>query len=161
MRPVIEVRFIKGAGLVSDIIAFDTNSHFSHVEFGTPEGTWIGAHLDGGVQERAADYCDPVRDYRYEIPLASDDAMNRWLTQIRADVGTRYNVEDIAGLLLHDRALNDTHAVICSEWATQKLIECLGAPKVLNVLPLRAYLITPEMLHLSPIFVGRMTYRKD
>ena len=160
MRPVIEVRFIKGRGLVSDIIAFDTNSHFSHVEFGTPEGTWIGAHLDGGVQERPADYCDPVRDYRYEIPVTDAQQVD-WLKMLRADVGTQYNVADIAGLLLHDRALNNTHAVICSEWATEKLIEWFGAPKVLNVLPQRAYLITPEMLHLSPIFVGRMTYRKD
>ncbi len=160
MRPVILQRFIKNRGLASDVIAEDTDSLFSHAEFGTPEGTWIGAHIDGGVQERAADYCDPVRDYRYEIPLPSELALEQWLTLIRADIGLDYNVTGILGLATHIRALNNPHAVDCSEWCAEKLIEFLGAPKVLNVLPERAYLITPEDLHLSPLFVGRMVYRR-
>lgn len=160
MRPVILQRFIKNTGVGSDVIAEDTNSLLSHCEFGTPEGTWIGAHISGGVQERAADYCNPVRDYRYEIPLPDADALDQWLTLIRSDIGTHYNVKAILGLAIHDRKLNNPHEVDCSEWCTMKLLQWFGAPKVLNVMPQRAYLVTPEMLHLSPLFVGRMVYRK-
>jgi hypothetical protein len=36
-----------------------------------------------------------------------------------------------------------------------------GAAKVLNVLGDYAYLVTPETLHLSPLFVGRLTKKVD
>ena len=151
----IIVRFIKGEGFVSDGIAFVTNSIFSHVEFGTPEGTWIGAHDDGGIQERPADYCAPTRDYRYSIPC-TPTLEAKFLAAMRADIGTKYNVADIVGLLLHDRNLNNPATAICSEWVTSKLVGFFGADQVLNVLPNRTFLISPETLHLSPIFVGRM-----
>lgn len=158
--PCILSRFIKNTGFGSEVITLDTFSWYSHFEFGTPDRTWIGAHIKGGIQERPWDYCDPLREVHYAIPLASKAEEDAWLKTIRADIGTHYNVLGILGEALHIRQLNNPHDVDCSEWGTQKLIEKFGAPKVLNVLAKRAYLITPEMLHLSPIFVGRMVYRK-
>lgn len=160
MGPVILARFIKNRGLTSEVITEEEDGLFSHFEYGTPQGTWIGAHIDGGVQERPADYCNPPRDWRYAIGLSSEAELDAWLKMLRADIGVHYNVLGVVGIAAHIRALNNPHEVDCSEWGTQKLIQKFGARRVLNVVPSRTYLITPERLHLSPIFVGRLVYRK-
>ena len=131
-----------------------TGSLFSHVEFGTPEGTWIGAHIGGGIQERAANYCSPVREYVYDIPasMAQAQQCSAWM---RSKIGTKYNTLDIAGLMLQARSLRSPQRYICSQFCTEGLLQTYGASKVLNVLGSWAYRITPETLHLSPIFVGR------
>lgn len=155
--PVI-VRFIKTEGFVSDVISALTGSLFDHVEFGTPEGTWIGARDQGGVQERAADYCSPVREYVYEIPSTDEEQIDL-LAWARAKIGTPYNFEDIAGLALQVRALNNPKEDICSEFCCVGLLKTFGAERVLNVLENWAYRVTPETLHLSPLFVGNLLRR--
>lgn len=155
----IVVRFIKGGSFVSKAIAFLTNSYFSHVEFGTPEGTWIGAHAGDGVQERAANYCNPVRDYRYEISCTSAQQAHL-LEWARSFVGkTKYNYLDIIGLLIHCRKLNSPDRDICDQFVFLGL-NVIFPGRVMNVLPKFAYLLTPETLHLSPLFVGCLKYRK-
>ena len=67
---VIRIRFVAGGGFVGDSICWVTNSLFQHVEFGTPEGTWIGAHAGTGIQERPADYAKYSREFVYEVPAA-------------------------------------------------------------------------------------------
>lgn len=155
MKSVIRVRFIRGNGFVSDAIARLTGSLFSHVEFGTPEGTWIGAHIGGGIQERPADYCKPRLEYVYEIPCTPEQQADA-LAWMRSRIGTKYNVTDIAGLALQMRSLRNPHQYICSQFCCEGLLRFFGAAAVLNVLPEWAYRVTPEMLHLSPIFVGRL-----
>ncbi len=155
----IIVRFICSHGFIGRAISSWTNSLFDHVEFGTPEGTWIGAHAKGGVQERSADYCDPFRDYTYRIPCsaAKRDELLAWA---RSKIGTRYNFRDILGLLMHNRTLTNPNRLICSQFVCEGLLTVFGAKQVLNVLPDYTYLVTPEMLHLSPIFVGNLYSRK-
>jgi hypothetical protein len=154
MTASIRIRFILGSGAVSAGIAKVTGSLFSHVEFGTRAGTWIGAHIAGGIQERAAGYCTPVREYVYEIPCtdAQSDALLKWM---RARIGTKYNTMDIVGLLFQARSLRSHSRFICSQFCTEGLIYVFGANQVLNVLDEWAYRITPETLHLTPILVGR------
>ncbi len=151
------LRFLSSDGFIGHAIDVVTNSLWSHVEIGTPEGTWIGAHADGGVQERAANYCTPVRERQYTIPM-SDDQQRAILQFARAKVGTDYNFADIAGLLFHSRILNTPERFICSQFA----MECFAAGGIwlLNVLPQYAYLVTPETLHLSPLLMGRCTLQK-
>lgn len=151
---MIRIRFILGRGFTSQAIAYVTGSLFSHVEFGTPEGTWIGAHIGSGIQERAADYCDTVREYVYEIPCM-DEQEKEALLWMRSKIGTKYNTLDIIGLLFQVRFLHSPHDRLCSEFCTEGLLHIFGASKVLNVLASWTYRITPETLHLSPIFVGR------
>lgn len=151
---VIRVRFIRGKGFISDAIAHLTGSLFSHVEFGTPEGTWIGAHIGGGIQERAADYCKPRLEYVYEIPCTAKQHKEA-LAWMRSRIGTKYNVADIVGLALQVRSLRSPNRYICSQFCCEGLLHFFCAAVVLNVLPQWAYRITPETLHLSPIFVGR------
>ena len=156
MKNIIRIRFIRGTGFVSDVIAHLTGSLFSHVEFGTPEGTWIGAHIGGGIQERPANYCKPAREYIYEIPCTAKQQTDA-LTWMRGQIGTKYNVRDIVGLALQVRSLRSPHEYICSQFCCDGLLRFFGAAAVLNVLPEWVYRITPETLHLSPILVGRRT----
>jgi hypothetical protein len=149
--PHITIRFINNPGFVSRAIAGITNSLFCHVEFGTPEGTWIGAHSPGGVMERPANYCAPSLNYIYDIPCSQGQA-DALLKYARAAIGCRYNYADIAGLLFHSRRLTSPSRVICSQFCTEALLSVGIRP--LNVLREYAYLITPETLHLSPLLIG-------
>lgn len=156
---VIVVRFIATTGFVGAAIRRLTGSLFQHVEFRTPEGTWIGAHDKGGVQERDANYCTCTREYIYGIPCA-DSQLASLMAWARTQVGTKYNFKDIAGLLLEARAMTTPHRLICSQFVLDGLLRVFGPQKVLNVLPDWTYRITPETLHLSPIFAGHMISRK-
>ena len=71
-------------------------------------------------------------------------------------IGTPYNFEDIAGLFLHDREMAGRDRLICSMFA----LECAmaGGLEMLNVLSGYQQLVTPEMLHLSPLLIGRCVY---
>lgn len=154
MDPCIRVRFITADGFISSAIRWVSSSLFSHVEFGTPQGTWIGAHTGDGVQERSSNYCTPTREYVYEIPV-SQTLLNLHLGRIRGQIGTQYDNLDIVGMLIRRRTLASPHAVICSEFVSNELLAVFGARGYLNVLPDFTHLITPETCHLSPLFVGR------
>lgn len=150
-----DLRFIKSAGIVSDAITWETNSLWDHVELITPSGTYIGARANGGVEERPADYCTPVRERRYSIPCSPSDSI-RILTWAKSKVGTKYNFLDILGLAVHNRKFNDPTRDICSQFVIQAGTQ--AAIWLLNVQPDFDYLITPETLHLSPLLIGRRTY---
>jgi hypothetical protein len=154
----IRVRFILDGGLVSWAIARVTGSLFSHVEFGTPQGTWIGAHIGDGIQERAADYCSPVREYVYEIP-ATPEQEQKALTWMRSQVGAKYDVLDIIGLLLQARSLQSPHRAICSQFYAEGMLLIFGPQRFLNVASGWEYRITPETGHLSPLLAGHLVKR--
>ena len=160
MKHCVRLRFIKSAGFVSAGIAWWTNSLFDHVEFGTPEGTWIGAHWGNGVQERPANYCTPTREYCYEVPCTAkvETASLEWM---RSEIGTPYNRSDILGLLLHYRRLESPHRVICSQFMSDGMLRFFGASRYLNVIPGSTYLVTPETAHLSPLLTGHLVRRVE
>jgi hypothetical protein len=149
----IRVRFVAGSGFVGNSIRWVTNSLFQHVEFGTPEGTWIGAHAQGGIMERPANYANYSREYVYDVPC-TDEELATLMKWARDAKGTKYNYLDIVGLLLRKRRLSTPHRFICSQFCTWGLLQVFGAHELLNVLPEYAYLITPETLHLSPLLIG-------
>ncbi len=155
--PCITVRFVANHSLVSAAIRHVTGSLFSHVEGGTPQGTWIGALADG-IKERPADYCKPFREYTYRVPCTQEQA-DRFVALLRSKIGTKYNFRDILGLALGIRGLNNPTDDICSELLTWALIETLEPCRVLNVESGWEYRVTPEMLHLSPLFVGHLAKR--
>jgi hypothetical protein len=150
----IRIRFMATASFTGFAIRKLTGSLFQHVEYGTPQGTWIGAHIEDGIQERAADYCKPVLEYVYEIPCTEEQEQQA-LAWMRSKIGTQYNTLDIVGLLFQARTMQSPHRAICSQFCVEGLLHVFGAPKVLNTLESWTYRITPETLHLSPIFVGR------
>ena len=157
--PRIRVRFVAGGGFVGGSIRWVTNSLFQHVEFGTPENTWIGAHAQGGILERPADYAQYARQYVYDVPC-TESQLEQLMIWARKQIGIKYNYSDIVGLLIRKRKWTTPNRFICSQFCTLGLLEIFGAPRVLNVLGDYAYLVTPETLHLSPLFVGRLVTKK-
>ena len=149
---LFRIRFITERDFVSWAIRRVTFSEFSHVEIVSEDGrSYIGAHSDGGVQERPADYCLPSFERRYAIPC-SDAQLEKIMAYARSKIGTPYNFLDIVGLLFH-RNLTTKGRVICSMFVYLAALE--GGIQMLNVLPEYANLVTPDSLHLSPLLVGR------
>jgi hypothetical protein len=155
----IIVRFVRADGFVSGAIAEITNSFFSHAEFGIENlaqeiVAWLGAHAGTGIEKYAPNYAKEKLEYRYGVPC-TDAQYQTWLKWAESQIGKKYNYADIAGLLFHDRKLNNAKEDICSEFVTLGL-EQVFPGKVLNALAEYAYLVTPETLHLSPLFVGNL-----
>lgn len=158
-KPHIIVRFITMDEIFSDAIRKITGSLFSHVEYGTPDFTWIGSHDRGGVQERKFDYCNPTREYVYAIPC-EEVILHAAVSWMRGSIGTPYNYRDIIGLLFQARTLTNPHRLICSQFVCEGLLNFFGPKRVLNVELNWTYRISPETLHLSPIFAGNLISRK-
>ena len=154
----IRIRFVADSSFVGRAIRYVTGSLFQHVEFGTPEGTWSGARSDGGIQERAAGYCVPTREYVYEIPC-TDGQQAQLLGWAKSKIGVKYNFLDIVGLLFKFRSFSSPNRFICSQFCTEGLLRTFRIDCVLNVQLGADYLITTETLHLSPIFVGNLVKR--
>lgn len=151
--PNLTVRFVNEPGIVSRLITFGENGLLCHTEGKSRDGkSWIGAHAHTGVEPRPLDWCKPTLEYVYSIPVtqAHYDAAMDWL---ESKIGTPYNYLDILGLALHARIGASDHRIICSVLMIEWLMKADLQP--LNVLPEYAYLITPETLHLSPLFIGR------
>ena len=151
--PLLTIRFINEPDLVSRLITWTTDSLFCHTEGLSRDGEhWVGAHSGTGVQARALNWCKPTFERRYAVPVSterSEDAM----AFMDAKVGCPYDYADIVGLALHKRIGASDHAVICSAFMLLWLQAAGLHP--LNVLEQFAYLVTPETLHLSPLFIGR------
>lgn len=158
-------RFIDGRGFIPRAITLDTNSLFDHTELGVLSNPadynsvtgWLGAHAKGGVAIRPLSYCNPFRDYRYAVPVTQSQ-YNKALTFAHAQVGVKYDLSDIAGLLLRVRRFHSPSREICSELMLQ-VAQAAGL-NPLNVDPPYAYLVTPDMFHLSPIFIGHRVLAK-
>jgi hypothetical protein len=121
---MIRLRFVRGIGALADAIVFDTGGLYSHVEAVTPDGKYLGAHIDGGVQARPADYDAGQFVRELFVALPADDAMTaRFYHYLAAVVGEPYDFGAIAGFITHfDLRLQ--HRVICSALQTLALRGC-------------------------------------
>jgi len=156
--PNFKIRFITQSGFVSSAIRLVTFSEFSHAEIVSEDGSsYIGAHDDGGVQERPANYCTPSFERRYAIPV-TDEQLAKGMTYARSKIGTPYDFLDIAGLLFHKDEHTDGR-VICS-WFVFDVLSEMGI-QPLNVLIDHGNLVTPDTLHLSPIFIGKCYFQTE
>lgn len=151
--PNLVIRFIDESDIVSRLITWTTNSLWCHVEvLSRQENGWTGAHSGSGVEHRPLDWCKSIcRERRYAIPVTIQQyyAAHDWL---ESKIGTPYDYKDILGLSLHKRVWSGNR-VICSALMLQFMQEAGLEP--LNCLPEFSALITPETLHLSPLFIGR------
>lgn len=157
----IRLRGIRTRGFVPFAIVRRTDSMVDHVEFGTAAGTWIGAHLSGGWQERPADYCTPVYERYYELPLANAAEQDEWEAHLRSQIGTKYNTLAIVGLALGMRnlfgfGLTSLHRKICSQGVTDNMIWKRGAAGWLNIENSLDYTVTPRECLLAPCLVGHL-----
>jgi hypothetical protein len=168
--PLLIERFITEDDIVSDIIRFDTNSRYSHVDVAgidedipieelrkTPDivTAWTGAHAGSGVQARPANYCTPTRERRYAIHIPDKHQYADMMAYRQETINTKYDYLDIAGLLAH-LPLHDAHRTICSKFGFD--VPAAGSLFLLNDQMGYDFLITPGMLHASPYFRGRCYY---
>jgi hypothetical protein len=150
--PDLLIRFITESDFVSWAIRWVTYSEFSHVEMELPDGTWLGAHAGTGVQIRPADYCKPTFERRYAIPL-SQPAYDAGMKYALAQIGTGYNYLDICGLLFHHNMTTKGRKE-CAQLMFNVMVAFEIQP--LNILPGYDFRVTPDILHLAPIFIGRI-----
>lgn len=153
------LRFIATKGFVSDAIKYvEGVSYIDHVEALNRTGDkWLGAHAGIGVQEMPLDWAkDIVWERQYVIPM-SDTDYELSMGFLESKIGTKYDYAGILGILFHDRKLADPHRVFCSALQYEAL--WTGNTLMLNVLKDFAHLVTPETLHLSPVLIGRCTYK--
>lgn len=151
----IRVRFISDHKIGSSIIQWFSNSKFSHCEFGLKDGTWLGARIKGGVQDRAADYCNPTTEYIYDIPCTTVQ-YKKFLSIIKKAIGTKYAWKNIIGIAIRNKRIRSVNGFICSQFLIEVLTKVLGENKVLNSSLLYDGFLTPEEANLSPIFVGTL-----
>lgn len=153
----IVIRFINEPGIVSKLLTWQTNSLCCHCEALSRDGksSWIGAHAGSGVEARPIDWCKPTWERQYKIELADDD-YERAMTYLEGMIGQPYNYKDIIGLGLHRRMGVSDHAIICS--ALMLVFMMRAGLQPLNCREGFGYLITPETLHLSPLFIGKCVY---
>lgn len=154
----IVVRFIYEPDMVSRLIGWTTNSLWSHCEALSRDGeSWIGAHAVTGVETRPFDWCKPTRERVYALPV-TDAEYETAMGWLEAQVGIPYNYLDILGLAIHVRIGASEHEMICS--ACMLAFIMMGGYNVpngkaaLNVQEGFSYLVTPETLHLSPVWIG-------
>src|SRR5437016_3113271 len=149
--PMIRLRFVRGIGAISDAIVLDSGGLYSHVEAVTPEGKYLGAHMDGGVQARPADYDAGqfVRELFVELPAdaATTAAFYHYLNAV---IGEPYDFGAIAGFVTH-LDLRLKHRVICSALQTLALRGCAWFAAPLSI---PAHQISPRDLLL--ILSGRV-----
>lgn len=152
----LKLRFITESDLISDGIRVLTRGYYSHVEIILSDGSYLGAHDSGGVMIRPWNYTVPTRERRYAVPVFTDQ-LAQMLDFAHSQVGKPYDKLDILGLVL-EKDLQKAGDWICSELVTA--IMQAGGLFPLNALPDRTNLVTPELLHLSPYFLGNCYYEK-
>ncbi len=159
--PHIRSRVIGETGFsldpVNELIKLVSHSYApTHVDMIHPDGEYVGARAQGGIQKRPVDYLSPKWERRYAIPCSHEQeaAVTAYMM---AHIGEKYDFLDIAGIALQ----HDIHTLkrsICSQFGYSATYADGKGLQMLNVLPGFSNLITPEMYHLCPYLIGRCYY---
>lgn len=152
---MIRLRFVHCPDMISNGIILQTGGRYSHVEAVTPDGKYLGAHADGGVQARPADYDKGKFDRQRFLELAADEAMAaKFYHYLNAVIGEPYDLGAIAGFVSHISIHQQGHT-ICSSLQALALRGCEYFPRPL---PVPAHEISPRDLEL--ILSGRPDARE-
>lgn len=125
MKSAILLRFVTSDSPISfGIRAAEYGFWASHVEAVMPEGTLLGAHVDGGVLNRAADYDkgDFIKEMVVEIP-AEPAMVDSFHAFLRSQLGKPYDREAILAFVAR-RDWQDPDAWFCSELQAAALSAC-------------------------------------
>jgi len=150
----LTIRFINSSDLISKLITGETFSLICHTEGMNRAGDgWIGAHAFTGVQDRPLDWCKNLTwERRYNIPVTKLQ-YEQAMSFLESKIGTPYNYRSIFGILARKRDFTDRKGIDCSDLMLQWL--WAADQTVLNVRPGESWMVSPETLHLSPLFIGR------
>ena len=155
---MIKLRFVHHTDAISDAIDFGTYGLYSHVEALTPDGKYLGAHTDVGVQALPIDYDKGKFDRELLVDLDADDAMTaKFYHYLNAVVGEPYDFGAIAAFITHfDQRMK--HHVICSALQTLALSPAPGCGWFPNWLSVPAHRISPRDLLL--VLSGRVAIQE-
>ena len=129
---MIKIRFVTGNDFISNAIRVgERDGWCTHVEAIMPEGTWLGAHLDGGVQARLADYdkITRTRELIIEIIAPNSNVEDKFNEFLRTQVGKPYDVKAVFGLGV-GRNWRDANSWFCSELIAAALETCGYLPRL-------------------------------
>lgn len=136
---MITLRFVTGNDFISNAIrAGERDGWTTHVEALMPDGTLLGAHLQGGVLARPMGYdkgtatrelyvefdagVDLVKQPGNE-PMKSVEKEDAFCAFLRDQLGKPYDLSAIAGLAL-DRDWHAADSWFCSELQAAALEQC-------------------------------------
>jgi hypothetical protein len=129
---MIRIRFVTGADAISAAIrAAEYGFWASRADAVMPDGTLLGAHYDGGVQARAADYDREkfTRELIVSTP-ASPEITDAFHSFLRAQLGKPYDIEAIAAFVAN-RDWRQPDSWFCSESQAAALPACTWFPSTL------------------------------
>ena len=134
----------------SAVIRWFTWSKFSHVDLVLPDGSLLGARLNGGVQIRQPGYAKFTKTARYyvEVENGREDMLYKLA---RLQVGKPYNTKAIIAFAFKDYPIAGGESWDCSELQIWLLLK-IGV-KALNLNPEHVNRITPADLLMSPLMV--------
>ena len=140
----ITLRFIRGRGPLSALIAWFGGGEYSHVDFRMADGAWLGARSDriggvpAGVQVRPADYIKPLHEMRLSLKVTLEQYRDHF-EFLYSQVGKPYDHWAIYGFIA-GRNWRHPSAWVCSE------LQCAAAESadIMQPLVLTANRITPN-----------------
>lgn len=141
--------------LISKGICDETRAQICHTEFLIPntspgkfQGKWgytlVGAHIDGGIQERDSDYQTWLLRIRIKI-LCSPETEQEVYRRVRSRIGTPYDVEAIFGIALNESELHSATKLICSGFVAQIIDDEMHLVRVSKYRPL----ISPDEVRIA------------
>ncbi len=157
----ISLQFVLGSALSSRLIAWYGNGYggFSHVDGILSDGRLLGARSDSvgnqppGVHIRPPDYEKWVKRTRVSFKVTKS-VYNDWEANLRAKIGTPYDVTSIWGFITGRQQSTDGHW-ICSQLQINALQHVKMVP---FPLPMPAHQITPNsVLLISAAIGGKVT----
>lgn len=111
---MIVLQFAASAGLSSELIEWYSHGSYCHVDTVLPDGTLLGARLDGGVAIRQPGYEPFLKTLRVELP-ADDSVTAIYYEFVRAQVGKPYDTTALVGNFVAGRNWRDADSFFCSE----------------------------------------------
>lgn len=142
----IALRFVTATDLISRVIRGGEMGFWaSHVECRMPDGTLLGAHIDGGVQARPGDYDTSWERQLFVLVPATDEQVDAFHKFLRSQVGKPYDLLAIAELAdgaFTGEAPNwpDSPSWICSGLQTAALLSA----GIIKAAPATVRLATPR-----------------
>lgn len=114
--PNIRIRFVRGTSIVSKLILFcEKDGWATHCECELPEGGYLGAHIEDGVQIRPFGYDSGLIDKEYFVNIpATYDQANRYYDYARSQLGKPYGILTLAGYVSGTNWRNEG-SWMCSE----------------------------------------------
>jgi hypothetical protein len=123
---MIRLRFVSGKDAVSLGIRAQTRSDWSHAEAVTPDGLYLGAHAQGGVEARKpgydADYL--AKDLLVDLGETAPGQAEAFYAFLNRHIGESYDFGAIFDFAIPGIEVHEARHVICSAFMTLGLRQC-------------------------------------